>query len=1249
MTNRSDIYGGRALQKDISFSISTVWSGDTKQVDRHGATPFGPLIATDAMEGIIISSIDLVLSWDVVHDDNSFEFTATHKVERDISLRFDFQDKLLSARVPARLWERICQLDPVGDCLTGEQREALLKYTLSRDEYKRVLEAIRFHECASHAGLAQMIMTTRHNVFANCPVTSRDIENILFVNSFGCLRCECGKSKHRTGNPRKVLKARLDELRREMPDVFERGPGETLGLDLMFINGQIYLICVGKLYGMTHVVPLPSKKEGPVAAAIAGIVQDYRQNQVEVVQLMGEPTAAGTTVELTEPITGTESDNEGAFIAAACKLLPGMGIHSEFVATGEHVGYVERPIQVIKERVDATIAGLAWIPEGRMLDFLVLNVSRWLNVLSTRKSPRSAWRVVTQRPLCYRSLTLTQFGDIVVAHRSKASLAPGEAKGELGMSMGPMLNTQGAIYFYSFVTKQVKVRKRFVIAEPLDLVKDFPEDFKPNRFYIPRGGVAESYLSYLRDRATEVSPPEGDEEDRLPAAGTYMTSGAAIPEGAEAATPVSDGVHKVINPVEPQPRDNTMSYDRADYARDRAEFASTATEAERARVKLDQEQLTAAMHAEEANIMEALKAKEAEALDTPENRSALEEASKDEQRPELQRRATKSDLTGEPGQRAPRPYRKARENNWRSAHSRKMLARRRMKRNVFIRKYIALGEDKLPNAAETSTKTCSWKKAFKTRPKSAPDAAWKEIKQIVDTYGVCEAVKKSLEIPDYHRMHDLHDVKANGDDKCRLVLGKLVKGIAVDYGIDPYSPTIDMKVVTLMLSLALEKELELTVWDVKGAFLKAPMTTDGVFAKASPHIADMMCQLHPDWDTEEYRHGDGSLMVRVKKAWYGLAPASALWHAEIDRTLTEDCGYKQHSMVKCLYYRVDEQGETSYMMLHVDDIGALMPKDGVERSRVQDILEAKYEKLKCQDSDTVTYIGIEITRNRVTNKFELNMEKRIEKCLSDFGVDPLRKSPVNPAKNARFSVNEPPEDEEPFDDTTKFRSLVMTEAYMCLVRPHVRFHVAWLATKQNNPTVADWGKAVYLLQYLYGTKSDAMLVGAMGTEVVVRVQGDAAFDVHADSKSHSGLCVFVGNAGCAVYASSTKQHCITRSSTDAEVVTAETGVMIGSFYRDVLEEIGVKADVIHDEDNQACIALTKTGATGYDRREKHLIRRINFMHDYLGDGANRSAMIWCPTTEMIADVLTKDLHGDIFLEHAGKLMGRTPHVFERTA
>ena len=53
-----------------------------------------------------------------------------------------------------------------------------------------------------------------------------------------------------------------------------------------------------------------------------------------------------------------------------------------------------------------------------------------------------------------------------------------------------------------------------------------------------------------------------------------------------------------------------------------------------------------------------------------------------------------------------------------------------------------------------------------------------------------------------------------------------------------------------------------------------------------------------------------------------------------------------------------------------------------------------------------------------------------------------------------------------------------------------------------------------------------------------------------------------------------------------------------------------------------------------------MIRRINFMHEYFEDEANRSQMVWCPTNLMTADALTKDLYGDLYEAHRLVLMGR---------
>ena len=107
------------------------------------------------------------------------------------------------------------------------------------------------------------------------------------------------------------------------------------------------------------------------------------------------------------------------------------------------------------------------------------------------------------------------------------------------------------------------------------------------------------------------------------------------------------------------------------------------------------------------------------------------------------------------------------------------------------------------------------------------------------------------------------------------------------------------------------------------------------------------------------------------------------------------------------------------------------------------------------------------------------------------------------------------------------------------------------------------------------------------------------------------LYLLMGRA--AVFCSSNKQHCLSRSSCDAEIVTCEQGTFIGNYFRDVLDELSINCNVIHHEDNESCIALVNSGTSSYDRKERHVIRRVNYMFDYFRLLSNYfSALIYCP-------------------------------------
>jgi hypothetical protein len=90
---------------------------------------------------------------------------------------------------------------------------------------------------------------------------------------------------------------------------------------------------------------------------------------------------------------------------------------------------------------------------------------------------------------------------------------------------------------------------------------------------------------------------------------------------------------------------------------------------------------------------------------------------------------------------------------------------------------------------------------------------------------------------------------------------------------------------------------------------------------------------------------------------------------------------------------------------------------------------------------------------------------------------------------------------------------------------------------------------------------------------------DAAYAIHDDSKSHSGMVlVYVGNA--MVYTSSKKQKCMSKSPTEAELIALTDNLGMIELFREFLEFVTQKvvpAPVVYQDCNAVVILVTKGG------------------------------------------------------------------------
>ena len=113
---------------------------------------------------------------------------------------------------------------------------------------------------------------------------------------------------------------------------------------------------------------------------------------------------------------------------------------------------------------------------------------------------------------------------------------------------------------------------------------------------------------------------------------------------------------------------------------------------------------------------------------------------------------------------------------------------------------------------------------------------------------------------------------------------------------------------------------------------------------------------------------------------------------------------------------------------------------------------------------------------------------------------------------------------------------------------------------------------------------------------------------------------------------SRKQKLVTRSSTEAELVTVDDCMTQVLWTKYFLQEQGysTKSTVIL-QDNSSAIKLEKNGQKSMGQRSRHINNRYFFITDQIAKG--NVTVRYCPTDDMESDYLTKPCQGSKFEKH----------------
>jgi hypothetical protein len=132
---------------------------------------------------------------------------------------------------------------------------------------------------------------------------------------------------------------------------------------------------------------------------------------------------------------------------------------------------------------------------------------------------------------------------------------------------------------------------------------------------------------------------------------------------------------------------------------------------------------------------------------------------------------------------------------------------------------------------------------------------------------------------------------------------------------------------------------------------------------------------------------------------------------------------------------------------------------------------------------------------------------------------------------------------------------------------------------------------------------------------------DASFALHGDSKSHTGVAIFMG--GALVFAASCKQKCVMKSPTENELVALSDNLGFVELFEEFLtfeENRGKQVPTIYQDSTSAISLVTKGGGVV---RTKHPRVRMNLVKEAVNERRVRVEHI--RTKKMVTDGFMKTL------------------------
>ena len=444
------------------------------------------------------------------------------------------------------------------------------------------------------------------------------------------------------------------------------------------------------------------------------------------------------------------------------------------------------------------------------------------------------------------------------------------------------------------------------------------------------------------------------------------------------------------------------------------------------------------------------------------------------------------------------------------------------------------------------------------------------------------------------------------------------------------SPTVSNTAVLSLLAIARAEGRYIASDDVPMAYPNAKRSVNcdrkRIYMKLNQSIVKIILRNDPEF--AEYVDSDGTAIVEIIAALYGLSDSSGLWYEEISNFL-KSLGFVENESEKCVFNKMIN-GKQCTILLYVDDM-LCMHKSKEVVNGIYDEIDKKYGKGKRSDGKVISFLGMQINLDE-PGALSISMPKLIDDLLKEWNITDGSEFP---AQLNLFEERESPLLNEEFKK--RFHSGVMSALFIAKKgRPDILLPINYLSSKVKEPTSDHLKKFIKVLRYLYHTKNLVMRL-RIGEDGRIKLFVDVSYGVHPKGHSHTGASLLLGDA--TIDCMSSKQKIVTKSTCESESVGASDKAGLLIHFQEFLVnqgyEIAMNTPGVLYQDNQSAIKLQVNGKSS-SHRTKHISIRNFWLKDQVARGI--ITIEYLSTDEMIADLLTKPLQGALFYKFRKQLM-----------